>query len=29
VLEEAQPYFALFPLERKPQIPSATAAAGA
>ena len=29
VLEEAQPYFALFPMERKPQIPSASATAGA
>jgi glutathione S-transferase len=29
VLEEAQPYFALFPMERKPQIPDTSAAAGA
>ena len=29
VLEEAQPYFALFPMERKPQIPGTSAAAGA
>jgi glutathione S-transferase len=27
VLEQAQPYFALFPLERKPQLPSAAARA--
>jgi glutathione S-transferase len=29
VLEEAQPYFALFPMERKPQIPDTSTAAGA
>jgi glutathione S-transferase len=29
VLEEAQPYFPLFPMERKPQIPGTSAAAGA
>jgi glutathione S-transferase len=27
VLEEAQPYFTLFPMERKPQIPGAPAGA--
>ena len=29
VLVEAQPYFALFPMERKPQVPGTSAAAEA